>query len=286
MHGHELSAGGVMRWWSWEPWVVVLLAATAILYVLGSIRMLHGNVGRWPLAVGRRRSAPGASANGQRPTANFKWWQPVAFTVGWLALVIALVSPIDRLSEILFSAHMTQHELLMIVAAPLMVFGRPLVAFLWALPARWRLPVGQWFQSAPVARSWHLISGPIAATLLHALALWIWHLPSLYQVTLRSEPIHATQHLSFFVTAALFWWALVHGRYGRMGYGVAVAYVFVTAAHSGLLGALIALSPKLIYPIYQQTGAPWGIDGLEDQQLRSEERRVGKECRSRWSPYH
>ena len=269
MHEHELTAGQVMRWWSWEPWVVVLLAATAILYVIGAIRMWHRSVGRWPLAVGRGNGTRGASlsANGQRPTANVPWWQPVAFAFGWLALVVALVSPIDALSEILFSAHMTQHELLMIVAAPLMVFGRPLVAFLWALPARWRLPVGQWFQSAPVAKSWHLISGPIAATLLHGLALWLWHLPSLYQITLRSEAIHAVQHLSFFLTAALFWWALVHGRYGRMGYGVAVAYVFVTAAHSGLLGALIALSPKVIYPIYQQAGAPWGIDAIEDQQL-------------------
>ena len=184
----------------------------------------------------------------------------MAFAFGWLALVVALVSPIDALSEILFSAHMTQHELLMIVAAPLMVFGRPLVAFLWALPARWRLPVGQ---SIP----WRFLGGPIPATLLHAIALWMWHLPSLYQATLRSEAIHAVQHLSFFLTAALFWWALVHGRYGRMGYGVAVAYVFFTAAHSGLLGALIALSPNVIYPIYQQAGAPWGINPIEDQQL-------------------
>lgn len=184
----------------------------------------------------------------------------MAFAFGWLALVVALVSPIDKLSEILFSAHMTQHEILMIVAAPLMVFGRPLVAFLWALPTRWRAPIGHWFH-------WRWISGPIPATLLHAVALWMWHLPSLYQATLRSEGIHAVQHLSFFLTAALFWFALVHGRYGRMGYGVAVAYVFVTAAHSGLLGALIALSPSVIYPIYQQAGAPWGINPIEDQQL-------------------
>ena len=236
---HELTAGQVMRWWSWEPGVVALLAITAILYIVGALRTRH----------------------------TMKWWQPAAFAIGWLALVAALISPIDALSEILFSAHMTQHELLMIVAAPLMVFGRPLATFLWALPSSWRLPVGRWFQSAPVARSWHVVSGPITATILHALALWLGHLPAVYQATLRSEAIHTMQHLAFFLTAALFWWALVHGRYGRMGYGVAVGYVFVTAAHSGLLGALIALSPKVIYPVYGAAGARWGIDPIEDQQL-------------------
>jgi putative membrane protein len=238
---HHLTAREVMHWWSWEPWVVVLLALTLILYAIGGVRASR------PHRRGRDARTPG-------------WWRPVAFVLGWLALVVALVSPIDALSEILFSAHMTQHELLMIVAAPLMVFGRPLATFIWALPAGWRVPVGK-------AVPWHFLGGPIPATLLHALALWIWHLPSLYQLTLRNEGIHAVQHLSFFLTAALFWWALVHGRYGRMGYGVAVAYVFVTAAHSGLLGALIALSPSVIYPIYQQAGAPWGINPIEDQQL-------------------
>src|SRR5205807_966244 len=105
-------------------------------------------------------------------------WQPLAFAAGWLALFIALISPLDSLGEILFSAHMAQHEMLMIVAAPLLVLGRPLIAFLWALPAAWRTNVGHWAQSRPVVRSWHFITGPLVVTILHAIALWIWHLPS------------------------------------------------------------------------------------------------------------
>ena len=62
--------------------------------------------------------------------------------------------------------------------------------------------------------------------------------------------MHALQHLSFFLTAALFWWALVHGRYGRVGYGVAVVFVFTTAMHSGILGALITFGGQLWYPSY------------------------------------
>jgi cytochrome c oxidase assembly factor CtaG len=228
---HHLTAAQVMRWWSWEPITMGLLAITAILYAIGIARIWH--------------SVPK--------------WQPIAFAAGWLALLIALISPLDALGGILFSAHMAQHEMLMIVAAPLLVLGRPLIAFLWALPTPWRVKSGH------LARGF--ITGAFAATLLHATALWVWHLPSWYQATLGSDFIHALQHMSFLLTAMLFWWALMHGRFGRMGYGVAVVYVFVTAAHSGALGALIAFSPRVIYPIYQQTTALWGLDAIEDQQL-------------------
>ena len=225
---HHLTASQVMRWWSWEPITIALIAISAILYTIG-------------LRSHRRV------------------WEPIAFYAGLVTLLIALISPIDTLGGILFSAHMAQHELLMIVAAPLLVLGRPLIAFLWAMPAGWRVRAGHMANS--------VVTGPFVATLLHAIAVWVWHLPSWYQATLRSDWIHALQHTSFLLTAMLFWWALMHGRFGRMGYGVAVVYVFITAAHSGALGALIALSPRVIYPIYQQTTAQWGLDAIEDQQL-------------------
>ena len=236
---HELTPSQVLRWWSWEPWTIAILLATGGLYAVGVAA--HSDK-RWRLSS-------------------------ACFALGWSTLVIALLSPVDRLGGILFSAHMVQHELLMMVAAPLIVLGKPLIAFLWALPMSWRLTLGRWSQNAAFAQAWRFISGPFVATLLHALALWIWHLPSLYQATLTNDAIHAAQHLSFLLTAALFWWALIHGRYGRIGYGVAVAYVFFTAAHSGLLGALIALAPNVIYPIYQKTTAQWGLDAIDDQQL-------------------
>ena len=255
MHApHELTTSEVMRWWSWEPITIALLAISAILYAIGTARL------RW-------RTGNPACPDRRDRLSSTRFWQPLAFAAGWLALVIALISPLDALGAILFSAHMAQHEMLMIVAAPLLVLGRPLIAFLWALPANWRTRIGHWTQSPPVAHSWHFMTGPLVVTILHAIALWIWHLPSWYQATLRSELIHALQHTSFLFTAALFWWALIHGRYGRMGYGVAVIYVFVTAAHSGALGALIAFSPQVLYPIYQSTTAQWGLDAIEDQQL-------------------
>jgi putative membrane protein len=237
-HHHHLEPSEVMTWWSWEPFVVAALVLTGALYVIGVIRM-------------RRVRA----------------WQVAAFTGGWLALVIALVSPLDTLGGILFSAHMAQHEMLMIVAAPLLVLGKPLVTFLWALPARWRVPVGHFFQRERIARTWQFITGAMFVTALHAAAIWVWHIPSWYEATLRSDSIHALQHISFLLTATMFWWALIHGRYGRLGYGAAVAYVFATAGHSGALGALITFAPHLWYPIYATRTAAWGLDAIEDQQL-------------------
>jgi cytochrome c oxidase assembly factor CtaG len=212
--------------WSWEPVTLGLLAISATLYALGARHM-------------RPRNA-------------------IAFFGGLLTLFIALISPLDHLSEEFFSAHMVQHELLIIIAAPLLVLGRPLIAFLWAVPAKWRSKIGHLATAPAVAKSWRFITGPFVVTIAHAVALWIWHLPSWYDAALRSEFIHGLEHSSFLFTAALFWWTLIHGRYGRMGYGIAVVYVFVTAAHTGALGALIAMSPNVIYPMYPS---------LEDQQL-------------------
>jgi cytochrome c2 len=103
--------------------------------------------------------------------------------------------------------------------------------------------------------------------LLHAAALWAWHVPALYGAAIHSEAIHALEHTCFFVSAGLFWWGITRGRYGRLGYGAAVLYVFATAMHSGLLGAALTLAPHAWYPAHEATTAAWGLSPLEDQQL-------------------
>jgi putative membrane protein len=242
---HHLTAATVLRWWSWDPWVVVGLGASAGLYIRGVARL-------W------QRAGTGVG---------IKRWEAGCFALGWLALFIALVSPLDALGGVLFSAHMAQHEVLILLAAPLLVLGRPLIAWLWALAPERREQVRAAVQTRPVAAAWHAVTGPLAAFAIHAAALWVWHIPVLYQATLENDAVHAVQHLSFLLSATLFWWALIHGRYGRMGYGVAVFYVFATALHSGVLGALITFAPRLVYPIYAGRTSAWGLSPLEDQQL-------------------
>jgi putative membrane protein len=186
---------------------------------------------------------------------------------GWLSLVLSLLSPLDALSDVSFAAHMTQHEVLMLVAAPLLVLGRPLVVLLWSLPASARRRVGQITSHAAFAGTWRWLSGPVVTLIVHALAVWVWHVPRLFDAALAHEPIHAVQHLCFFLTAALFWWAVVHGRYGRVGYGVSVLFVFATALHQSVLGALLTLARVAWYPLAAERARGAGLDPLGDQQL-------------------
>jgi putative membrane protein len=113
---------------------------------------------------------------------------------------------------------------------------------------------------------WRAITMPAAAFLLYGLALWIWHLPALYDTALEHESLHVVQHLCFFGTAALFWRSIVHGRQGRLGYGAGVVYLFVTAVHGGALGALLTVSPRVWYAPYLALH-PTASTALEDQQL-------------------
>ena len=186
-----------------------------------------------------------------------------AFLSGWVVLVAALLSPIATWSEALFSMHMTQHELLMLIAAPLITLGRPLVPMMWALPGRWRRGLKG---GAGMTPAWSYVTSPATVFVLHALALWVWHLPALYQAAVLDDRVHALQHIMFTGTACLFWWGLTRGRYGRLGYGAAVFYVFATAMHSGGLGALITFATAPLYPLYVER-AGHGVDPLVDQQL-------------------
>jgi cytochrome c oxidase assembly factor CtaG len=171
------------------------------------------------------------------------------------------------LSGILFSVHMTQHEILMLISAPLLVFGHPLMALLWAVPHATRESWGRWSRLRTISGAWRGLTDPLAVFLIHATAIWIWHIPRLYDAALGNEGIHALEHFCFLVTAGLFWWGMVHGRYGRIGYGVAVLYVFLTAVHSSILGALITIAPGVWYPAYASAASAWHLDPLEDQQL-------------------
>ena len=225
--------------WEFGPLVVIPLLVTAALYVIGLIR-LWANAG-----VGR----------------GITRWQALSFAAGWVVLVAALDSPIATVSEILFSMHMTQHTLLMLVAAPLLVFGQPLTVSQWAVKRRAGAGVVRSVLAWP-ARWPRLVTAPLTVFLIHLVALWLWHVPSLYEAALRHESIHALEHLCFVAAAALFWWGMTHGRYGRMGYGIAVFYVFLTAIHSAALGALLTTSSSVWYADYVEQATAAHIDAL------------------------
>jgi putative membrane protein len=234
--------------WAWdvEWWVLLLLALSAILYASG-LRRLWRNAGG-----GRGVSRGGA-------------W---CFALGWLALAAALATPLDPLGSRLFSAHMVQHELLMVVAAPLLVLGRPLATWTWALPPAQRRRVGRLFQRRGWARLWSALTDPLLAFALHALALWAWHIPAAFDAALRHQGLHVAQHLCFLATALFFWWAVLgHDPRGRYGPGHSAVYLFATMMHTGALGALLSLAPTPWYAAYGEPTLALGLDPVQDQQL-------------------
>lgn len=241
---HEQSfASTASQFWNGAT-AVVLVIVTA-LYVAGIVRL-------WRRDGGRQTVRP---------------WQAAAFLAGVLCTAIALLSQLDRLSDVLFSAHMAQHEILMLLSAPLMVLGRPFIVTLWAVSTPVRTSIASTLRRPQVVAVWERISGPLTVLLLHAVVLWGWHVPAMFEAALHNESIHVVQHLGFFLTAALFWWALIHGRYGRLGYGVGVIYVFATAMHTEILGALLTFGSRAWYPTHAARTAASGVSPLEDQQL-------------------
>jgi cytochrome c oxidase assembly factor CtaG len=228
----------LVRAWSFEPLVVMGLLLTGGLFVVGLWRRGSKRIG-----------------------------EPIWFACGWLALVVALVSPMHAWGRVLFSAHMTQHEVLMLVAAPLLVLSRPIVLFLWAFPVQWSRRIGNVAKIGWVSSAWRFLTIPVVAWLVHAIALWVWHAPVLFDAVQQNEWVHTLQHISFLGSALLFWWALIHGPQGAMGYGAAVLYLFTTSIHSGVLGALLTVAGSAWYPSYAGLTASWGLTPLEDQQL-------------------
>jgi putative membrane protein len=240
-HAHKsepLAPHDVATAWAWDPVILASLALAAWFYWCGATDE-HG----------------------------IRRWERWCYWAGWWSLVIALVSPLHPMGEVLFSAHMIQHEVMMLVAAPLLVLGRPLTPYLWGLPMRWRRGVGNAVKAHWIQTSWRSLSRPLNAWWIHAVALWVWHAPSLFQATVESDLIHSLQHLSFLLSALLFWWALLRGREAEIGYGMAVLYVFSTGVHSSILGALLTFSPRIWYPVYSGTTRAWGLTPLEDQQI-------------------
>jgi cytochrome c oxidase assembly factor CtaG len=243
--GQPLAPHDFWLAWTFEPVVIALLLVSAGLYVRGVARL-------WA-----------ASEIG----SGVEVWRVLSFAMGWLALVVALVSPLHALGSALFSAHMAQHEILISIAAPLLILGRPVIPLVWAFPRKARRPLGEIARMDGLRRAWMVLATPSVAFALHAIALWAWHLPTAYEAALRSDLTHSLQHTSFVLTALLFWWTILGTSRGGLARGRAILYLFLTALQTGALGALLTFAPSLWYPAYAATTWAWGLSPLDDQQL-------------------
>ncbi len=240
---HEAGAS-TESGWSFETWVVVPMALSLAWFLIGAMRL-------------RGRGADAATL-GRRVAC---------FLAGWATLVAALVSPLHAAGARSFAAHMLEHELLMLAAAPLLVLSAPVGIALWALPHRMRLASGRAGHARAWSVLWAALTGLGTATALQAIALWGWHAPRLFELALAQPGWHIAQHVCFLGTALLFWYAVWRAP-TRNGIAGVVGALFFTAAISGALGALMAVAHGPWYARYAALGlTPRGLSPLEDQQL-------------------
>jgi cytochrome c oxidase assembly factor CtaG len=244
-HGGPVDALGTVATWTYDLWIVIPLYASALLYLVGTRRL-------W------RHAGHGHGV---------RHWQAACFWCGWTSLALALLSPLHWLGERLFVAHMIEHEVLMVIAAPLLAIARPVGAFLWALPPRWRVSFGRAARHPAIDQPWRAIRNPLTATVMHGVALWIWHMPLFYNAVLSDLAMHRLQHASFFFSALLFWWSLFYGPLRARGYGIAVGCLFFTSLHSAVLGIFLTLARQPWYPQQGEFAVACGLTPLEDQQL-------------------
>ena len=239
-----MTRSELLRTWTFEPVLAVALVVAAVLYARGT---------------GRLR---------QRITGTARTGRMVAFYGGLTVLAAALMSPIDATSSALFSAHMIQHLLLMVVAAPLLVLARPMAALVAGLPAAGRDAFRH--VAAGGARGvLHALTRPVVVWSVGAVVLWGWHMPSLYEAAISHEALHVAEHASFLGTALLFW-TVVLGSTARRGPAarpIAALLVFATGVQSTALGAVLVFASSSLYPVHAAGTMAWGTTPLEDQQL-------------------
>ncbi len=237
------TAASLLFGWTWES-----IPTLAIV----------GTVAWWLWAVRRVGAAhPRNPVPGRRT---------VAFLAGMLALAFALVSGIERYDTSLFSIHMVQHVLLMLVAAPLLALAAPVTLVLRVSSAqtrrRWLLPLLH-------SRVVRFLAHPVVAWVMFAGTMWATHFSPLFNASLEDPVVHDLEHLLFLSGALLFWWPAValDPAPWRMSHPARVGYLFTQMTQNTFLAVVILNATTVLYPHYATLVRPWGISALEDQRL-------------------
>ena len=247
VHAHGVapppnSALDVLLTWQLEPHVILPLVLAAGLYwwAVGVVNRTHrGN-----------------------PVARFRVW---CWFGGLLVLLVALASPIAAYDTTLFAAHMVQHLLLTLVAAPLLALGAPITLLLRLSAASTRrrivLPVLH-------SRVLRVLSFPVVTWVVFAAVMWASHFSALYDAALENEAIHVFEHALYLGVALLFWWPVVGADPSpwRMPHALRIGYLFLGMPQSSFLGLAILSAPGVLYPHYATLARSWGPSALLDQQ--------------------
>jgi cytochrome c oxidase assembly factor CtaG len=230
--------------WPFAPWLSAALLLTAAIYFRGWLALRRRDPSRWRLC------------------------QLSAFLGGLKIIYLALASPIEPLADLLLFVHMAQHLLLMMVAAPLLWLGAPLLPMLRGLPRpvliHWAGPLFAW---RPLRRLFERMTCPPVALALFVAATWVWHLPRLYELALRSTGWHYAQHASFLAAALLFWYPVVRPYPSRPRWSLwlLLPCLLLADLSNTALSAVLTFSDRVLYPHYAEVPRLAQISVLDDQ---------------------
>jgi putative membrane protein len=228
--------------WRLDPLVVVSITLAAVAYLFAA------------RAVNR--------AHPRNPHPRSRTW---CFLGGLAAIGLALSSPIEAYEGVLFSVHMVQHLLLMLVAPPLLLAGGPVTLTLRAASPAVRRGL-LWVLHSPVLKA---ITFPVVTWALFAAVNWGWHFSTLYDQALEVPLLHYLQHATFLGAALLFWWPVIGVDPGpwRLPYPARLFYLFLALPQNSFLGVALLNTGVVLYPHYVTNVRTWGPTPLEDQQL-------------------
>jgi cytochrome c oxidase assembly factor CtaG len=233
-----------LRSWPSAPWLVAALVLTAGVYLRGWLLLQRRDPRRWHAG------------------------QLAAFVGGLAALFLALASPVEPFAVLFLQVHMLQHLLLMMVAPPLVWLGEPLFPLLRSLPRPVRIYwVAPLFRSPLLRRLFGRLTHPAWALALFVGATWLWHVPVLYELALRSDGWHYLQHACFLGTGLLFWYPVVRPYPSRPRWSawLLLPYLLAADVQNTILSALLTFSSHLWYPYYAEVPRLGGVSALDDQ---------------------
>ena len=205
--------------------------------------------------------------NAQMPL-RFGAWRLAAFAAGLLTLFVALASPLDAFGGLLLQVHMLQHLLLMMVVPPLIWLGAPAAPLVRGLPPGLvKHGVGPFLAWPALRRFGRRLTHPAVCWLAFVVTTWLWHVPALYELTLRAPAWHQLEHICFLCTALLFWWPVIQPWPSTPLWPpwALIPYLLLADIQNTIFSAWFAFSERLIYPTYAAVPRLWGISVLDDQ---------------------
>jgi putative membrane protein len=242
-YAHVAGGDNVLTDWHWRWDAIAVLFVFGTLYTRGWLRL--------------------RKIGGEAKVSHL-----IFYALALAAIGCALLSPLDDLASYLLIAHMAQHELLMMLAPPLILLANPVPTLVWGLGGSSRSQAGNLLTRHSIIRRVRDFLGwmPIAWS-LYVVNLWAWHHPVLYEAALRDQWIHDIEHMLFFLTALIFWWPVIRpvSRPAPIQEAVRIFYLFLAATQDAVLAGLITLSREILYPHYETALRLWALTPRADQ---------------------